>query len=63
MEVTNQATFMLEAARCIEVLHNERADEVEHANCALAARNILTQLQTEDDFRFSVAFSITKDNK
>ena len=51
--MSNQATFMREAARCIDVLHDDAADDQEQGRCAIAARNILTHLQDSgSEFRY-----------
>ena len=51
VQISNSATLMLEATRCVDLLYDNAANDVEQAKCALSTRNILTHIQSTDDFR------------
>ena len=50
VQISNSATLMLEASRCIDLLYDDAADDVEQAKCALSTRNILHHIRSTEDF-------------
>ena len=51
VQTSNEATLMLGASRCVDLLYNNSADETEQvrdtaARCVLSIRNILKHIQS-----------------